>query len=483
MNFSLLAGFVIIAMLHIPVSATPNPSHPSKLAYDTLRWTVPLGTPYRLELKNGMRAYVAVDSQLPLIKLTVYIRYGTLLDPKGREGESTLMATLMRTGGTTLFPADTFNAIVDRFAMNISLKSSEDLLQVSASFLSDYADTAFSLLREMIFFPRFDEKKLEKEKKIYIEAIRHRFDNPGPTLDVAYQKLMYQATAASTMATENSIKKISRSNLVDLHHRVFAPGAMICGIAGMFDREQMIARLEKSFSSAAKPAIVPFPAITIKPALKCLVVNKPISQVYVRFGIPIFQRPNPDYYPVSIANLILGGGGFSSRLANVVRSDAGLTYSIYSSAESNYTYPATWYVEFFTKNESFPRAVSLALSVIDSLRHRGVTDRELSHAKASLIDQMPSNFRTPYDIVSTYAWNEYYGRSPDIFRVYADSIRVISRETVQRVMKTWLDPAAFTYTVVGDTAALAKYHSDGPFDFNAIVPRKTVTQDSIPSLP
>lgn len=483
MKIALLLCFFGIVALNVPSFDAPIPSHPSKLAFDTLRWSVPLGNPYRVVLKNGTRAYVAVDSQLPLIKMTLYIRHGTLLDPKGFEGESTLMATLMRTGGTAHFPADTLDALIDRFAIDISLKPSEDFLQISASFLSDYADTAFSLLREIILFPRFDEKKLEKEKKIYIESVHHRFDNPGPTLDIAYQKAMYRATAASTMATENSIKKITRTNLVDLHQRIIAPGEMICAIAGMFDRGRMITRLEQFFSSPAKPRVALFPDIQAKPAVRCLVVHKPISQVYVRFGIPLFKRPHPDYYPVSVANMILGGGGFTSRLETVVRSDAGLTYSIYSSAESNYTYPGTWYIEFFTKNESFPRAVSLALSVIDSLRKSGVTDKELSNAKASLIDQMPSSFRTPYDIVSTYAWNEYFGRPADIFKVYADSIRVISRDAVQRVMKSWLDPAAFTFTVVGDTAALAKYHTDGAFDFNKIVPRTTIGQDSIPALP
>jgi zinc protease len=483
MKISALFGLFVIVALNAPAFAAPVPSHPSKLIYDTLRWTVPLGDPYRVVLKNGMRAYVAIDSQLPLIKMTIYIRYGTLLDTKGIEGESTLMTTLMRTGGTARFPADTLDALIDRFAIDISLKSSEALLQVSASFLSEYTDTAFSLLREIIFFPRFDEKKLDKEKKIYIEAVRHRFDNPGPTLDIAYQKTMYPATAASTMATENSIKKISRANLAGLHQRIIAPGAMICAVAGMFNRDQMISRLEKTFSSAAKSGVASFPDIQAKPAVRCLVVHKPISQIYVRFGIPVFKRPHPDYYPVSIANMILGGGGFTSRLGTLVRSDAGLTYSIYSSAESNYTYPGTWYIEFFTKNESFPRAVSLALSVIDSLRKSGVTDKELANAKTSLIDEMPSSFRTPYDIVSTYAWNEYFGRPANIFKVYADSIRVISRDAVQRVMKTWLDPAALTFTVVGDTAALAKYHTDGIFDFNNLVPRKTVVQDSIPALP
>ena len=56
---------------------------------------------------------------------------------------------------------------------------------------------------------------------------------------------------------------------------------------------------------------------------------------------------------MSLLNEILGGGGFISRLGAKIRSDAGLTYSIYSNAESNYIYPGTFYIEFFTKMHPF----------------------------------------------------------------------------------------------------------------------------------
>jgi zinc protease len=461
----------------------PVPQHPEKIAYDTLRWSVPLGTPYRAELKNGLRAYIASDSTLPLVRLTVYARCGTLLDPQGKEGMTSLLANLMRTGGTARFQADTLDALIDLYAMQFSVKASEDMLQLSAEFLSDYTDTALAIMKEILFFPSFDEKKLGKEKKIMIEAVRHRFDNPGPTLDFAYQKAMYSASAASAMSTETSIRRISRADLADLHKRTITTNAMILALAGKFDRTAMIARLEKLFPPAKAATTVSFPEITPKSPVKCLVIHKPISQVYVRFGIPLFKRPHHDYYPVSVANLILGGGGFTSRLGTMVRSDAGLTYSIYSNAESNYTYPGTWYVEFFTKNESFAHACALALSVIDSIRVKGVTDEELENAKTSLIDKMPSQFRTAYDIVSTYGWNEYFGRSPDIFRVYPDSIRALSKEAIQRAADRYLAPSSLTFTVVGDTAALAKYRTHGAFDFKKLMPGKTILQDSLPALP
>ena len=444
---------------------------------------MPLGGPYRVDCKNGLRAYVAVDSQLPLVRITAYIRYGTLLDPKGKEGQASLLATLMRTGGTQQFPADTLDALIDKYAMKFSVKASEDLMQFNASFLSDYTDTAFAIIGQMLFKPQFNEKKLEKEKKILIDALRHRFDNPGPTCDIAFQKTVYARSPASALATQQSVQQVDRAGLSALHAKIFTTGNIICAAAGQFDRAAMISRLEKCFPAPVKTSAPGFPEIKPGSAVKCLVIHKPITQTYVQCGLPLFKRPHPDYYPVSVANLILGGGGFTSRLSSEVRSDAGLTYSIHSNAESKYTYPGVWNIDFFTKNESFPKAMALTLAVIDSLRKNGVTDEELSNAKASLIDEMPSMFRSPFDIVSTYAWNEYYGRSPLIFKNYPDSIRAIKREDLKRVFNKYLDPASFVYAIVGDTAALSKYRSAGRFDLDKLAPRKTIAPDSIPRLP
>jgi zinc protease len=367
--------------------------------------------------------------------------------------------------------------------MDFSVSASEDMLKFSASFLAEFIDTAFPLMQQMLFHPGFDSVKLEKEKKNALETVRHRFDNPGPSLDIAYQKSMYAGTPAARLATEKSVKSIRRNDCVNLHRRAVGTDRCIIAVAGAFDRPAMLKRLERLFPASDAAAIdTSFPAVVPKPALKCLVIHKPISQVYVRFGVPLFTRPHADYYTASVANLILGGGGFTSRLGTRVRSDAGLTYSIYSSAESNYTYPGTWYVEFFTKNESFPQALSLALQVVDSLRNGGPAADELSNAKSGLIDEMPSMFRSPFDIVSTYAWNEYYGRSPEHYRRYPDSIRAITRDAVRRMTAKYLDPSSFSYTIVGDTAVISRFFNIDDSPLKNMTPRRTIIPDSIAAL-
>ena len=483
---SLLFIVILISAFSAPASPADEnglPSSPSKIVYPPLDWTVPLGAPYRETLKNGLRAYIAVDSQLPLIEVAAYFRWGALKDPSGKEGACSLLGKLLKNGGTRAYPPDSIDAIIDRYALRVNISASEDLVELSVSCLSDFADTAFAVIKQMLFYPRFDERELDKEKKIVIENIRHRFDNPGPTLDIAYQKVMYAGSPVARISTEQSINRIKQSDLVDLHRRAISTGNCIFSIAGRFNRSAMIDRLEKLFPPATPVGDTSFPKISSGKSEKCLVIQKPITQAYVRFGVPLFKRPNADYYAVSIANFILGGGGFTSRLGTRVRSNAGLTYSIHANAESNYTYPGTWYVDFFTKSETFGQATALSLDVIRDLLANGITEGELEHAKETLIGGLPSTFRSPFDVVATYGWNEYYGRSPLHFKQYADELGAVTKDDVRRALAKYLDPAAFAFTIVGDTAALRAHGASEGFDLDTLSPRKIIAPNSIPQLP
>lgn len=433
------------------------PRHPSRIVYDSLDWEVPLGTPFRTVLKNGCIAYVATDSLLPLIKVTVYIRHGSLTDPAGKEGLSSLMARMLRTGGTEKFPADTLDALIDLLALKMSFSSTETQSRFSASFLSEYRDTAFMIMQEMFFHPVFNGKKLEKEKKIILESIKHRFDDPGPTLGAAFKKMMYTNQPSNRLSTAKSIKSITRKDLIALQKRIFAPDNFIFCISGPFNRDAMITHLESFFPVKMKDAKdIQFPKVSVNTSPATLLVHKEISQAYVRIGLPMFQRPHPDYYPMSVLNQILGGGGFTSRLGKSVRSDAGLTYSIHSSASSNYTYPSAFQIDFFTKNETFTKAVELTIKEVKHLVENGITEEELAHVKSTLINELPSMFRSADDIVSTYGWNEYYHRAPDHYRVYPDKIKAITRDDITKVANKYLTIDSMSVAVVGDTTVLLK---------------------------
>ena len=450
------------------------PSSPKAIQYKPLDWKVPLGAPYRQVLDNGLIAYIAEDHSLPYVKLIGYMRYGSICDPSGKEGLSSLMANLMRTGGTQAFQSDTLDAIVDLYSLKIGISCSQTQLTFSCACLSEYADTCLFILSQMLFHPAFEDKKIKKQTSIFLESIAHRFDNPDPLLDAAYEKTMYRDGQNSVLPTAKSIARISKKDFFDLQKKIMKTENMVVGIAGNFSKKAMAQKLASLFpkvSGAPQDSI--YPVIAIRPLAKCVIVSRPITQSYIRMGLPLFKRPNDDYYGMNVLNLVLGGEGFTSRLGSKVRSDEGLAYVVYSSAGSNYVYPATFFIEFHTKNETASRAIALSLAEIRRILASGITDEELSHAKKVLIDGLPSMFRTADDIVENYAENEHLKRPSDHYAVYPDKINAITKEDVLKVAKKYLNIAAISFTVIGDTSVIFKNDTIHGFSLRSLKPEVT----------
>jgi zinc protease len=460
------------------------PPHPSKLQFEPLTWEVPSGEPYRHVLGDSLVAYIAQDRALPRVVVVGHVRYGSLSEPSGKEGLTSLLCAMMRSGGVKGIPADTLDMLLDLHAISVRLVPSDSRIEFGASFLSEYTDTAMALLTKMLFTPAFEPARMEKERAALAESIRHRFDDPGPTLSVAYSKAMYPGTALSRMATLQTVANLSREDLLEVHRRAFSRRSIIVGASGDFDSDSMLALVDRLFprDTASGQAVV-FPEVSINPANRLVLVPKKTTQAYVRMSLPMFQRPHPDYYACSVLNHVLGGGSFSSRLNASVRSDAGLTYSIYSSVVSSYVYPGTFFVNFFTKTESTVEAMRLVVKEIEKIRAEGVTAEELESAKKVLVDGLPSMFRSKEDIVEHYTWNEYYGRDIDTYRNYPDSIAAITANDVLSAATRYLHPDSLTYVVVADTAALSRADTMDGFSLKTLAPALVVPPDSLQNLP
>jgi zinc protease len=459
------------------------PDSPASIPFKPMDWRVPRGEAFRTVLKNGLVAYIAEDKALPLISISGYIRYGQLNDPRGKEGLCNLLAALMRTAGTKKYQSDTLDALLDLYAMKARISASETQMEFGFSCLSEYTDRCLDVLEQMLLQPAFEEKKIKKTKDLFIEDIYHRFDNPAPVMRAAYEKALYSGSANSRIAVVQSIRSITRADLVQLHGSVFKTENFIFAVSGNIVKDTILRRLEAIFPPAGTPRDSVFTPVKPYAPQKLLFVNKPISQSYVKFGLPLFKRPHPDYYAVSVLNMILGGESFTSRLGTKIRSDEGLTYSISSNAESNYVYPATFFVEFYTKSQSTSRAIALSLAEIDRMKQSGVTEEELDHAKKILIDGFPSMFRTPEDIVENYAMNEYLKRPADHYAVYPEKIKALTIKDIRSAADKYLAPPAFTYVVVGDSAAIYKGDTVSGFSLKKLAPARFTVQDSIPFLP
>jgi len=148
-------------------------------------------------------------------------------------------------------------------------------------------------------------------------------------------------------------------------------------------------------------------------------------------------------------NYILGGGGFSSRLMDKIRTEAGLVYSVYSDFDA-LAATGSFEIAMQTKNDSAREAIALARAEVDRIRDGGVTADELRDAKRYLTGSYPLKLDSSREIAGFIAEVWFYGLGFDYVQKHLARIDEVSLEDMQRVAREYLRPENFLEVVVAD---------------------------------
>ena len=245
---------------------------------------------------------------------------------------------------------------------------------------------------------------------------------------------------ANRLPTAASVDAITRADLVRFHRQWFHPANFVVAASGDFDRDQMTKKLTALFAdwpfAGATPP--PIPTNTVFAAPGVYLVNKDVNQGRAALLLPGIQRDNPDYFAVGVMNDILGGGGFTSRIMNRVRSDEGLAYDAHSRFPGGIYYPLVFEAGFQSKSRTVAYAASLVLDEMKRIAAAPVSAAELNVSRRGFIERFPRIFATKAQIASTLAQDEFtgrYARQPDFWKTYRARLEALGPDDVLRVAR------------------------------------------------
>jgi zinc protease len=178
----------------------------------------------------------------------------------------------------------------------------------------------------------------------------------------------------------------------------------------------------------------------------------------VIFALPGMLRSDPDFIPAYVANDILGGGDFSSRLTSEVREKRGLTYDI-STELDTFRRAGIVFGDVATRRESVNQTIAVVKDVLKNFAANGATDQELADAKTYLTGSFPLSFASNSGIASQLGIFQREGLTPDYIAKRNDLIQAVTAEDIRRVAKRLFDPARLTIVIAGTpVSAAAKPH-------------------------
>lgn len=454
-------GIVAAAMICLSTAACAGDlvlGDPRAMTFKSVEFNPP--EPERVVLENGMVVYLLEDRELPLVTLSATMRTGGWLEAEDKIGLAGLTGSVMRTGGGGGLTAEQVDEELEQYAIDVSFSFGRQSGSASLDVLSKDLTRGLRIFAGLLRTPAFEEGRVELAKLQAVEGIRRRQDHPGSIVSREFVKQLYGSRHPTAReSTVESIARITRDDLVAFHQKTVHPNGIILGVTGDFEKGAMLKSLREMFGDWKK-GVVPELKIPDAPEAKggstVRFVSKDTSQTHLRVGHLTIRENDPDYVPLAIANDILGGSSFRSRLFNDVRTKRGLAYSVGSRLNTGVHDQGVWLMRAETKLPSTQEVISRFVANLERIRTEPVSDQELAEAKEAYVNSFVFSFANPAAIVNRFVELEYDGLPKDFLQQLRARVVALTKEDLLEAAKKHFHPDRLTIVAVGPGEALAK---------------------------
>jgi len=399
---------------------------------------------------GGITAWLVEDHTIPMLAMNFSFRGGAAADPDGKHGLASFLSSMLDEGAGDLDSAR-YHARMEDLAMRMSFSAGQEFFSGSFKTLTKNRAQSFAMLKLALTRPRFDPKPLERVRRQLLTVLRQKTQNPDHVAFMAFKKLLFGAHpyARDTSGSIEDVKTITAADLHALRGRLFARSGLQVAVSGDIDAKTLGGLLDEVFSGLPEKSAMPeTPKPVFDHKAETKVISRPIPQTLIVMGNEGILRADPDFIPAYIANFILGGGGFGSRLTEQVREKRGLTYSVYS-AMFAYRKAGVFFASAGTRNEKAAEALKVMKDVIARMAREGPTKKEVEIARTYLIGSYPLRYDSNAKIASNLLAIQQDHLGIDYIAKRTEMIRSVTMEQIRKAAKRLLKPRAMKIILLG----------------------------------
>jgi zinc protease len=339
-------------------------------------------------LPNGLRLIVKTDRTSPTISVVGSVKHSADLEtPVGQEGVSDILDGLF-SYGTKSLDRLAFQKALDDIAAEESAGFS-----FSLSVLKEHFSRGVELLADNELHPALPAEAFSVVQQQSAQFVAGNMQSPGyrtsRALDLA---LLPKGDPSLREATPASLGKVTLDNVRQYHAATIRPDLTTIVVIGDVTPEEAQSVVVKWFGDWK--AVGPKPDVTLpsvamnKPATVSVPDPQQVQDSVVLAEQIHVNRFDPDYYPLQLANHVLGGGFYATRLYHDLRQVAGYVYTVDVSLSASKT-RANYTVSYGCNPENVSKARALIQHDLEQMRSEDVSAGELHQAKALLLRQIP----------------------------------------------------------------------------------------------
>ncbi len=448
MKFNIITLFIACflttaAIAQVDRSKQPEPGPAPKIN---------LGQPDEFTLNNGLKVLVVENHKLPRVSASLIIDN----KPHAEEKPATaaLVSSLLGTG-TENMSKDDFNEEIDFLGANVNFGSES----VYASSLSKFFPRVMELMAEGALKPKFTQEEFEAEKNKQIESLKSINKDVGSIASRVSAALAYGANHPyGEFATVENTEKVSLEDVKGFYKNYFKPANAYLVVVGDVKTSEVKKLAEKNFGSweAGAPTAQELPQVANVNETQINLVDMPNAvQSELRLQNTIdLKMADEDYFPVLVANQILGGS-FGSYLNMNLREDKGYTYGARTSTGAD-KYASRFVAQASVRNAVTDSAIVESLKEIRRIKTEPVDAEMLENAKSKFAGDFVLRLEQP-STIANYALNiKTNDLDDDFYETFLEKINAVTADDIQRVANKYYQTDNMRIVVAGKASEIAE---------------------------
>lgn len=406
-------------------------------------------------LANGLAVQLVEYHTLPVLHLRLVVRAGSSTDPANLPGLAAFTGHMLREGTTTRSSAQIAETI-EFVGGSLNVSTSADVTEVSVSVLRDHAETALTLLADVVGHPSFPQVEINKFKRRENDRLRQARTDPGWQTARAFYQGVYGPTHpyGHVDTTADVVRRLTRADLVAFHRQRFVSGNMFLTAVGdvqpaAFDA--LLARTLGALPRGTAPAVT-IPEVPARTARQIVLVDRPDSaQSVVRIGNASLRRADPDWVPLRVANQILGGGP-SSRLFMDLRELRSLSYGVYARmGESVGT--GIWNASGQVRTVVTGDALHALFRHVECITTEAAPEPEAAMVRSYLTDSLAISIETPGSVADLVSGMRTFGLPADYYDTLRARFAGVDTAGALATVRRYVHPDTALVVVVGTADA------------------------------
>jgi zinc protease len=401
----------------------------------------------RRTLANGAKLLLLNTGVDQVVSIRGALRAGEVFNPAENYMIASLTAQMLSLG-TQQLDKFAFAEKLERVGAQLSASANTFHVNLSGRCLQQDLLLVIDLMRQMLREPRFDAEEFDKLKtrqrtrlqrrledtdyQAYVELARQVFPATHPYWEPSTAELIKQTETA----TLDAVKKFHAEN--------YGGGGLTFVFVGDLPMAQMTELMISAFADwtggktlASVPRLAPD-----KIGERKVVTIKDKANVDITMGHASQVRPNdPDYFPLVIANRILGHSTLSSRLGLRIRDEEGLTYGVNSSLRTSNHADGVWKIDLSLSPQNIARGLELVRAEIERLVHEGVSEKEVADEKSAMIGSFKvHNGFNSAALASQILLSETEALGEDFMDDYAEKVNAATVDQVNAAIRKYIRP-------------------------------------------